>query len=627
LRPAQFKARHLLRAGSSGNVAGSSAFSMAEKPPKTIYIICSNPRSGSWLLSDALTATKKAGDPREWFNPLERQRQRALWRMDHDSDMTAADYLRAAARESMTANGVSGIKLHFYQLEFLKQAVAHLDGMHGLTPQHCLLRLFPGAKYIWLRRRDKIRQAVSLQIAVETNQWRPQENGISQKTRRLRFEPEKIAHWETVLKRQDEGWARFFHEHRIAPEEIYYEALAADYPGSIRKTLEWIGVDGASAIQIAKSRLRPISGALNDDWTMRYAKHQQTKNLDAEPAMPRIDGNPFGEITDRIALVIPDEWKRWIVLARAGDKDRREIGKILMRNGYDAKAATKATKQAFSDPYADLAVRLQCHLQVEKSLARVGAEVARIDPESTKISCIAAPAAGTFKSRFYAANHACVLLGLMQDWQAPAVWTPDYMRRTIGEHQVQIMTYTFGDASAAEHRHEHRSELAFGDLITKLNEQNVTPDFAMLPANGFMQTPAAQPLFADFTLFKAYLDTRKAQSHSHLSMTPRGFMTRLRRAPFNAFHAQVVGRTRYRLLPTASRPDDPDGLRAFRAGRGMDLRALDVSPSLPGAFELTLSPGEVLFVPVGWLHQAMSLDVGIALRFSNFLFKNSFSWK
>ncbi len=119
---------------------------MAKKPPETIYIICSNPRSGNWLLSDALAATKTAGEPREWFDPLERQRQRALWRMDHDCDMSAADYLCVAARKSMTANGASGIRLHFIHLEFLKQAVAHLDGLHGLTPQHCLFATVSGRK-------------------------------------------------------------------------------------------------------------------------------------------------------------------------------------------------------------------------------------------------------------------------------------------------------------------------------------------------------------------------------------------------------------------------------------------------------------------------------------------------
>ena len=41
--------------------------------PTTTYIICTNPRSGSWLLSEGLASTSVAGNPREWFNAQEEQ--------------------------------------------------------------------------------------------------------------------------------------------------------------------------------------------------------------------------------------------------------------------------------------------------------------------------------------------------------------------------------------------------------------------------------------------------------------------------------------------------------------------------------------------------------------------------
>ena len=44
--------------------------------PITTYIICTNPRSGSWLLSEGLASTSVAGNPREWFNTLQEQQYR-----------------------------------------------------------------------------------------------------------------------------------------------------------------------------------------------------------------------------------------------------------------------------------------------------------------------------------------------------------------------------------------------------------------------------------------------------------------------------------------------------------------------------------------------------------------------
>src|SRR5438132_11091128 len=82
--------------------------------PALVYVICTNPRSGSWLLSGGLTATGVAGRPREWFNPLEVQRQRAHWRLQHDADLSGRAYPGLAAALSTTPNGVSGVKIHAY---------------------------------------------------------------------------------------------------------------------------------------------------------------------------------------------------------------------------------------------------------------------------------------------------------------------------------------------------------------------------------------------------------------------------------------------------------------------------------------------------------------------------------
>jgi len=84
--------------------------------PALTYLICTNPRSGSWLLSEGLAATSRAGNPREWFNVLEEQQHRARWRMDSSTDLSYPAYLNLARALSTTSNGISGIKLHQYQL-------------------------------------------------------------------------------------------------------------------------------------------------------------------------------------------------------------------------------------------------------------------------------------------------------------------------------------------------------------------------------------------------------------------------------------------------------------------------------------------------------------------------------
>src|ERR1700693_1244971 len=101
--------------------------------PTATYIICTNPRSGSWLLSEGLASTSLAGNPREWFNILQEQQHRARWRMNYSTDLSYEAYLALARAESTTSNGISGIKLHYYQFAELPKKMETIQKLRGLT--------------------------------------------------------------------------------------------------------------------------------------------------------------------------------------------------------------------------------------------------------------------------------------------------------------------------------------------------------------------------------------------------------------------------------------------------------------------------------------------------------------
>ena len=271
---------HLARTRPTRPVPPRSNTNMAAKGPRWVsptatYIICTNPRSGSWLLSEGLTATSLAGKPREWFNILEEQQYRARWRMGHSSDLSYETYLDLARAESTTANGISGIKLHYYQFAELPKTLEAIENFRGLAPARLMARLFPQARYLWLTRRDKPRQAISFFMASSTDEWWSIE-GITPAKREgsietPEFDPLAIARVEQVLVESDAKWQAHFEHNQIAPLVIHYEDLLSDYPGTIVSVLKWLGVPNADAVHVPPARLRRQSNGLNEEWLARYA--------------------------------------------------------------------------------------------------------------------------------------------------------------------------------------------------------------------------------------------------------------------------------------------------------------------------------------------------------------------
>jgi hypothetical protein len=104
-----------------------------------------------------------------------------------------------------------------------------------------------------------------------------------------------------------------------------------------------------------------------------------------------------------------------------------------------------------------------------------------------------------------------------------------------------------------------------------------------------------------------------------------GMLTPLRYDPLNTLHVQIAGRQRWYLLP----PSETGKLYNHR-GTGSEVRDLADPRCLrryplaaeARAFELVLGPGDVLFIPVGWWHQARCEEFSVMATHTNFIWSN-----
>lgn len=218
------------------------------RPVRMKYAILSSPRSGSTLLSRMLHATGMAGDPLEYLSIylLELERKRT-----GNQSLTLTEFLNAMTPRRTSQNGVFGMQIHYSQFiaAFSSDAMQRFIG--GFD------------KLIWVRRRDRMRQAVSMAIARKTRAWSSEETLAVAIDDPAAVHPIDCVHALSIVCKNDFGWEQLITDLSLDVLVIWYEDLVQDYPGESAKTLRHLGLD-AAVTQIPEPVIHRQSSALND---------------------------------------------------------------------------------------------------------------------------------------------------------------------------------------------------------------------------------------------------------------------------------------------------------------------------------------------------------------------------
>jgi LPS sulfotransferase NodH len=194
-----------------------------------------------------------------------------LWHPD-----TYDQYLDWALGEGTTDNGVFGAKLMWGYLGDFAELLRGIDGMAARSLPDLLSRVFPGLRYVQITRKDKVRQAVSLWKAVQTQAWRREAGAGVEREGAL---PEPVFSFRAInfLMRQltahDASWDAYFLGLGYEPLKVTYEELAESTEDVVRGVLEFLGIAAPDDLRIGPPRLSVQADAVSEEWVARVLEH------------------------------------------------------------------------------------------------------------------------------------------------------------------------------------------------------------------------------------------------------------------------------------------------------------------------------------------------------------------
>jgi LPS sulfotransferase NodH len=233
--------------------------------PTLSYTIWFTQRTGSTLLYLALESTGVAGVPKEWLQHME-------------PESTGIQEIEQMWNEGTSPNGVFGLKDSMQFVHNDKWIKSFKNTFHlpdNLSRPQVWEVAFPGSKYIFMTRRNKVRLAVSWWRAIVSGEWHRTHGDkptIEDIADQYSFEAINHLLMESVLR--EAAIEDFFSEGGISPLTIVYEDFIQNYESTVLKVLTYLGIT-TEGVQIASPRLDQIADDIAEQWVQRFREERQ----------------------------------------------------------------------------------------------------------------------------------------------------------------------------------------------------------------------------------------------------------------------------------------------------------------------------------------------------------------
>lgn len=252
------------------------------------YLVCATQRSGSTLLCELLKGTDVAGVPDEYFEALRAtglpRQPRQYFHSPGMEDIVARlppategraeqpgefeGWFSYVLQRGTSKNGVFGAKMMWNYLDDFRDRVKELPGLGDATFHQALDVIFPRLQIVFVRRRDKVAQAVSLWRAIQTQRWRTEgdpedgEVAASYDYRAIKFLVEELHRW-------DARWEDWFHATGRQPIRVIYEEFVTSRAATVGRVLDALGI-APKEPDDGRGPMRPQADTMSQNWVARF---------------------------------------------------------------------------------------------------------------------------------------------------------------------------------------------------------------------------------------------------------------------------------------------------------------------------------------------------------------------
>lgn len=230
---------------------------LSDKIYKHTVMFAFTARSGSTAITDAIAGMGMARRIEEIFNP--RGPVQKLY--DHYGGRDIIEFINNIYKHTMLTDAMV-FKTDYSDLNYV-------------IKEKDIYTLFPNLKIVYIERKDKILQAVSLYKAIVTSQWHQKKIIRKQKVSN-NHSPDinKIISLKNRLQSDCEKWEKYFELIGVQPYKMYYEDFDNDHDGSLKNIFRY--VTGDRYVGEIEQNYKKLRDGISEEWASKV-RHELNK--------------------------------------------------------------------------------------------------------------------------------------------------------------------------------------------------------------------------------------------------------------------------------------------------------------------------------------------------------------